>query len=274
MRPIIVADAGINHNGSIEIAKKLIDLASLSDCQYIKFQKRTIGLVYSKEELLKPKESPWGTTNGDLKRRLEFDKSGYDQIDRYCKDKGIQWYASPWDIKSVSFLTMYDTPYMKVASASMTNMPLIEEIKTTNKPVIISTGMCSKEEIDRTLDILGSQVEYILSCTSTYPTVAKDMNMRKIQTLKDIYGKKHKIGFSNHSPGLTFIYIAHMLGAEMIEYHATVDRTMYGSDQEASIGVPGMFRIKEYLSDYEMFLGTGEIACLKSEIPVRDKLRK
>lgn len=274
MKTILVAEVGINHNGSLKTAKQLIDVAVIGGCKYVKFQKRTIDLVYSKEELDRYRESPWGTTNRAQKEGLEFNREQYDEIDFYCRDKGVAWFASPWDAESVKFLATYNPLYIKIASALLTNMPLIEEIKKSNIPVIISTGMSSKEEIDNALSVMGNQVEFIMSCTSTYPTMVEDMNMKRIQTLKELYGKKYRIGFSNHSAGLTFIYMAHLLGAEMIEYHITLDRSMYGSDQAASIEIPGVLKIKEYLSDFERSMGSGDLGCLNAEIAIRDKLRK
>lgn len=271
---IIVSEIGINHNGSISLIKKMIDASVLGGTDYVKFQKRTIDQVYTEEELNKERESPWGTTNRQQKEGLELDTNGYDEIDIYCKQKGIKWFASPWDLESVRFLVRYSPDYIKVASACMCNFPLLEEIKRYKIPVIVSTGMISKEELDKALDVLGGSVEFILSCTSTYPTSIEDMNMRQMITLREIYGRNYKIGFSNHSPGITFILMAATLGAEMIEYHMTLDRSMYGSDQAASIEIPGVMKIGTSIRDIERSWGSGEIKCLDSELSVRKKLMK
>jgi N-acetylneuraminate synthase len=272
MKTKLIAEIGINHNGDLDVAKKLIDISSAAGCDFVKFQKRTVDLVYTKEELDKPRQSPWGTTNRQQKMGLEFSEQDYNEIDRYCKDKKIGWMASPWDPISVKFLGSYDCPYIKVASAMMTNLPVLEEIRDTGKPVILSTGMISEDELNTALDVIGKSTEYILACTSTYPSKVSDMNMRSIKTLQEKYGNSYKIGFSNHSPGLTFIYMAATLGAEMIEFHVTLDRSMYGSDQAASIEFPGIFRLVSNIKDIENSWGTGKIECLESEKPIREKL--
>jgi len=270
----LVAEIGINGLGNIDLTKKLIDVAVLGGCFAVKFQKRTIENVYTEAELDKLRESPYGKTNRDLKNQLEYSKEDYDEIDRYCKEKGIKWYASPWDCASVDFLMQYDIPFIKVASASNTDIELLEKIKETGKPIILSTGMTSPEELNNALGILGDSVEYILSTTSTYPTSDEDMNMNRIKTLQDFYGHKYKIGFSNHSPGIHFITMAYALGCEMAEYHITLDRAMYGSDQSASIEIPGVLKIKDILNSYKKSWGDGVIRCLDSEIPIKKKLRK
>ena len=183
-RVMMVAEIGINHNGDIDLAKRLIDVAVLADLDYVKFQKRTINLVYTEEELDRYRESPWGTTNREQKEGLEFGKEEYDAIDEYCKERDIGWYASPWDIKSVHFLQQYDLPYIKVASACLTHSALLSEIRKTDKPVVLSTGMSTKQELDTALDIIGDKTEYILACTSTYPAFDAEMNLRFMETLK------------------------------------------------------------------------------------------
>jgi N-acetylneuraminate synthase len=274
MKPILVAECGINHNGDVLLAKKMIDIAVMAGCNYVKFQKRTIDDVYSPEELSAYRESPWGTTFRQQKEGIELSAEKYKEIDLYCKEKGIGWFASPWDIGSVDFLSEFDCPYIKVASACLGNMPLLRKIKNTNRPIIVSTGMVSKEELDAALNVLGENVKFILACTSTYPAKPEEMNMRKIETLKDCYGGIAKIGFSNHSPGILFVIMAATLGAEMIEYHITLDRSMYGSDQASSIELPGALKINDYVSDMEKCWGSGEIACAESEKNSRKKLWK
>jgi len=274
MDTILVADCGINHNGDVEIAKKLIDIAKAGGCQYVKFQKRTIDAVYTKDELDAPRESPWGKTFRAQKEGLELSKEAYVEIDQYCKQQGIGWFASPWDEASVDFLMEFDVPFMKVAAACITNIPLLRKIKSTGKPVILSAGMCSLDELNIALDILGENCQYILSCTSTYPTKVEDMNMKKIKNLQYMFGSVKKIGFSNHSSGILFIAMAGILGAKMIEFHITLDRSMYGSDQAASIEQPGVMKIRDYIQDVEKSWGDGEIECLPAELPVRKKLTK
>jgi N-acetylneuraminate synthase len=275
MKTIIISEIGINANGDISIAKKLIDLAKQGGCQYVKFQKRTIEDVYTKEELDKPRESPWGTTNRDQKNGLEFTLDQYKEIDKYCKEIGIGWFASPWDIKSVDFLiNNFNLPYIKIASASITDITLLNRIKETNIPVILSTGMSTELEINNAVQLLGSQIKYILHCKATYPTKVEDMNMLAIKTLQAKYCPDYNIGFSNHSSGISFIMMAYCLGASMIEYHITLDRTMYGSDQASSIEPTGVMKIKDWIESYEKCWGDGYIDCLPNEIPVRDKLRK
>lgn len=278
MKTKIVAEIGINHNGDLNIAKKLIDIAVQAGCHFVKFQKRTIEDVYTKEELDKYRESPWGTTNRQQKMGLEFGNAEYDEIDRYCKEKGIDWFGSPWDVKSVDFLMQYHPKYIKVASAMVTNIPMLKKIKDsiqgTDTRVIVACGMTNKKELDDYLSILGEYTEYILSCTSSYPTPIKDMNMNKIKTLQNEYGHSWKIGFSNHSASLQFIYAAAIMGCEMVEFHITTDRSIYGSDQSSSIGPEGVERICEYINDFENSLGNGLIECQPSEIPIKEKLCK
>jgi len=278
MNTKLVAEIGINHNGDMEIVKKLIDNAVEGGCQYVKFQKRTVEDVYTPEELDKYRESPWGTTNRQQKMGLEFGKDEYDEIDAYCKEKGIEWFASPWDAKSVDFLMEYNPPYIKVASAMVTNKPMLEKIKEavdgTDTRVIVAVGMTTEDELEAYLDILGEYTDYILSCTSSYPTPVEDMNMNRIKTLQDKYGPLYNIGFSNHSQGITFMLMAYCLGAKMIEYHITLDRTMYGSDQAASIETPGVRRIRKYLESFDKAWGNGALGCQPSEVPIKEKLRK
>ncbi len=234
-RPIVVAEIGINHNGSLEVAKSLIALAVNFGCNYVKFQKRTVELVYPRELLDSRRVSRWGTTQREQKEGLEFGKKDYDKIDEYCRELGIGWFASPWDCMSVEFLMQYDLPYIKVASVGITDDALLESIKMTGKPIIMSTGMSSKEQVDRALDYLGNQVEYLLLCTSSYPTPDEDMNMKGLWTLKELYGDRCKIGFSNHSAKVIYTVQAYVMGAEMLEFHITLDRNMEGSDQAASV---------------------------------------
>ncbi len=269
----VVCEIGLNANGDINIAKKIIDVASAAGCQYIKLQKRKIDLVYSKEELDKPRESPWGTTFRDQKLGLEFNKNQYQEIDQYCRSKGIGWFASPWDVVSLDFITGFSIPFIKIPSPLITNKELLKLCKEYNKQVILSTGMSTKEMIDDAIDILGKDKIYaILHCTSTYPSRPDELNMRCILTLKKLYPWT-KIGLSNHYPGLQGMLLAVCLDAEMIEFHATLDRTMYGSDQAASIEPKGIFELMERIRLIEDMKGDGVKKIFDSEIPIIKKLR-
>lgn len=270
----IVGEVGINANGSVDLAKKIIDVAVREELTYVKFQKREIPLVYTKEELDTYRESPWGTTNREQKYGLEFTREDYEEIDCYCKKKGIGWFASPWDYVSVAFLKSFDVPYMKVPSPLITDYDYLNVIKATNIPVIISTGMSTKEEFDKALDVLGSNVEYILACTSTYPTPTDEINFNFIRTLKYEYGDKYKIGYSNHHPGILYCTIAAVLGCEMIEFHMTLDRALYGSDQASSIEQAGVHKIVDYIRDMEIARGDGEWHVFPGEEKIKKKLRK
>jgi N-acetylneuraminate synthase len=270
---MIVAELGINANGDIDIAKKMIKNAKEAGCDFVKFQKRTIDVVYSKEELDKPRESPWGSTTREQKEGLEFNREEYDEIDRYCEEIGIKWFASPWDIQSVKFLEKYNCPYIKIPSALITDIDLLEEIRITKIPVIMSTGMSTQEEVRKATKYLGSQIEYLLACTSTYPTVDEEVNLRFITTLKKEY-PHYRIGFSNHSPSAFFVSASAALGSEMIEFHYTLDRAMYGSDQAASIETGGMKRVVAYVRGIQRVLGTGEWTVFPSEEKIKQKLRK
>jgi len=269
----IITDIGLNHNGDLLTALKLIDVAKKSGVDFVKFQKRTIDIVFTEEELNKPKESPWGTTYREYKEKLEFGKDQYDDIDCYCSTNDILWFASPWDPKSVEFLTHYNMPYIKVASASMTDFEMLEEIKNINIPVIISTGMCTKEEVDKVIDYLGNQIEYILACTSTYPTLSEEINLSFITTLKNEY-PQYRIGFSNHSPGIVFMISAVALGVEMIEFHITLDRSTYGPDHASSIEPPGIVKVVKSIRNIEIGMGSGEWTVFPSEVPIKKKMRR
>jgi len=269
----ITAEVGINANGDINIAKKLIDVACLAGCDAVKFQKRTIDVVYTPEQLDVPRESPWGTTNREQKYGLEFGAKEYKEIDKYCMDKDIRWFASPWDVDSVVFLDIFPGQYIKIASASLTDFELLEAIMITEKDIIISTGMSTKDELDNALKIVGKNVKYILACTSTYPTKDYEMNLNFIKTLKEQY-PQYKIGFSNHSPGIQYSVISAALGAEMIEFHITLDRAMYGSDQAASIETGGVMSLCKHVRNIELAMGTGDWTVFESEENVKKSLRR
>jgi N-acetylneuraminate synthase len=270
----IVYEIGINSNGSLPLTYQMIDVAKASGCDYVKFQKRHIPTVYTSEELSTPRISPWGTTTEQQKKGLEFETYEYSQIQDYCAKKEIAWFASAWDVRSAALMGKgYDTSYQKIPSALITNMEILEVTKSINKPVIISTGMSTPAEIRSCVEYLGDQIEYILHCTSTYPSKPAEQNLRMIKTLKVEY-PGYRIGMSNHSPGLTFMVAAVALGAEMLEAHATLDRSLYGSDQAASIEPEGWFRLNKYIKSLELAIGDGVKKIYDSEIPILNKLRR
>ncbi|HRR48553.1 MAG TPA: N-acetylneuraminate synthase family protein [Bacteroidales bacterium] len=271
---ILVAECGINHNGDLELAKRLIKKSKDVGMDYVKFQKRTIDLVYSKEELESYRESPWGTTFRQQKEGLEFNKEQYDEINRYCKEIGIPWFASPWDLESINFLTQYNPPYIKVPSALVTYRKYLEAIAETKIPVIMSTGMSNKNQIDTAMDILGENLEILLHTTATYPCKFSDLNLLKIRTLIKEYGHYYTIGYSNHSPSAIPILFAMALGAEVIETHITHDRSAYGSDQSSALEKRQLETICEWRNELKETLGNGKWKIFDSEIPVMKKLRK
>ena len=268
----VIAEIGINHNGSLELAKQLIDVAVDCGAQAVKFQKRTLEIVYSPEELAKPRESPFGSTNGDLKRALEFGKAQYDEIDAYCKGRGIHWFASAWDVPSLEFIEQYAPPAHKVASALVTHADLLRAVRETARPVIMSTGMSTLEEIDQALEIAGTQKMVLLHCTSTYPARPHELNLKCIQTLRERYGLL--VGYSGHEVGLYPSALAAGLGACVIERHITLDRAMWGSDQAASIEPQGLQRLIRDIRETPVVMGTGEKVVYEAERAVREKLRR
>jgi N-acetylneuraminate synthase len=268
----IIAEIGINHNGSLDIAKKLIDVAVESGCDAVKFQKRTIDSIYTKEELAKIRENPFGPTNGDLKRGLEFGLQEYRVIDSYCKEKGIAWFASCWDEKSVDFLKQFDPPCYKIASACITDDNLLRYHKKEGKPIILSTGMSDMSIIEHAVDILGEDNLVIMHCTSTYPSKSEELNLKGIETLKKRFDVP--IGYSGHEVGLYTSLAAAVLGACSIERHITLDRAMWGSDQAASVEPQGMKRLVADIRNWELAKGDGQIRIYESEIPIMKKLRR
>ena len=269
----IIAEIGINHNGDIEIAKQLIDVARLAGAHAVKFQKRTVEKVYSQEELDKPRESPWGTTNREQKLGLEFEKDEYDEIDRYCKEKKIEWFASAWDIESQRFLRQYDLKYNKVASAMITHEELLREIASEKKHTFISTGMCSLDMIDHAVNIFkeaGCPFE-LMHCVSTYPTNDEDANLNCIPMLRERY--KCDVGYSGHEGGIAVSYAAAALGISSLERHITLDRAMYGSDQAASLEPAVFIQMIGGLKKIEKAMGDGVKEIIEQEVPIAEKLR-
>ena len=269
----IVAEIGINHNGSLDTAKKLIDSAVAAECQAVKLQKRTVEVVYSLEELDQPRESPWGTTNGDQKRGLEFGHDEYAEIDRYCKERGILWFASCWDEGSVDFIEQFNPPCYKIASACLTDDNLLIHHRGYGRPLIVSTGMSTQEQIDHAVDVLGGQDLVLMHCNSTYPASIEDLNLRTIESLRQRYDGV-PIGYSGHEVGLIATVASVVLGAVMVERHITLDRAMYGTDQAASVEPHGLDRLVGYIRATEAALGDGVKRVYESEIPVMEKLRR
>jgi len=268
----IVAEIGINHNGDISIAKKMIDMASSAGCDAVKFQKRTVEDVYTKEELERPRENPFGPTNGDLKRGLEFGKKEYEEIDKYCKQKNIIWFASPWDIKSVDFLEEFNVPCYKIASACLTDDELLKHIKSKEKPIILSTGMSSIEQIRHAVEILGEDNLVLLHCTSTYPSANEELNLKVISWLKESFNCP--IGYSGHEATVYASFTAALLGAYVIERHITLSRAMWGSDHAASLESDGLNRLVRDIRLISVWLGDGKKRIFESEKPILQKLRK
>jgi len=274
MAVFVIAEIGINHNGDLAIAKKLIDGAVAAGADAVKFQKRTIDLVYSREELDKPRESPWGTTNRQQKEGLEFGKKEYDEINRYCREKKIMWMASAWDIESQKFLQQYNLQYNKVASALVTYRELLEMIAAEGKHTFISTGMSSLAEIEKAVAIFRkAKCPFeLMHCNAVYPMNDGDANLRVIPVLKEKF--KCNVGYSGHEVGLIVSCAAVALGATSIERHITLDRAMYGSDQAASIEVGGFQRLVGYVRTIEQALGDGVKVVTPAEETIKKKLRK
>jgi len=267
----VIAEVGINHNGNIGLAKELIENASRCGCDAVKFQKRTITDVYTLEELDKPRTSPWGTTNRQQKEGLEFNLDQYRELYEFTKNLKMDFIVSCWDINSIDDINNnIDVDYHKVASALTTDRRFLEKLNETGKPIILSTGMCTEKEISAAINILDN-VKYVLACTSTYPTVSTEVNLKHICTLKKNYPHV-KVGFSNHYNGHDACVGAVALGAECIEFHITKDRTMYGSDQAASIENHSDLLVA--IRKMKLMLGTGIKQVYDSEVPISKKLRK
>lgn len=269
----IIAEIGINHNGSLDIAKQLIAQAHHTGCDAVKFQKRTIDIVYTPELLAQPRESPWGTTQRQQKEGLEFSEAQYDEIDAYCRSLGIAWFASAWDIPSQRFLRKYDSQYNKVASAMTTHLDFLEEVASEGKLTFLSTGMCELEDIDRAVAIFRRHEcpVVLMHSVSTYPSPEGDLNLRCLQTLRSRYGLP--VGYSGHEASVSPSVIAAMLGAVAIERHITLNRAMYGSDQAASLEGRGLETLVSQLRKIPMVLGSGEKVVTPGEKAVAQKLR-
>ena len=273
----IIAEIGINHNGDMSIAKKLIDIAKVAGCDVVKFQKRNPDVCVPEHQKTIMRDTPWGRmTYLDYKYKVEFNQNQYDEIDIYCKEKDIKWSASPWDLDSLDFLNQYDIPFIKIPSALLTDLELIKESVKTGKKIIISTGMSTIEEIDsavNTIKKVNAEAKYaILHCNSTYPAPNDELNLNCIKTLKDKY--KCEVGYSGHEFGLTTTIASVCLGATIIERHITLDRTMWGTDQMCSVEPQGLIKLVRGIKELNKALGDGEKIVTETEKPIREKLRK
>tara|TARA_Y100001958_G_C21205271_1_gene531438 strand:- start:908 stop:1744 length:837 start_codon:yes stop_codon:yes gene_type:complete len=273
MSIFIIAEIGINHNGDIKICKQLIDLAVSAGCDAVKFQKRDIETVYSKEMLESFRESPWGKTQRDQKMGLEFSKSQYQEIDNYCKEKNIEWFASAWDLKSQEFLRNFNCKYNKIASAMLVNTKLLEMVAEEKKHTFISTGLSTMKDIETAVNIFknkGCHFE-LMHCVSTYPMKDSDANLKTITTLRQRFNCN--VGYSGHESGLAISFAAVALGATSVERHITLNRAMYGSDQAASLSPQDLKKLVPGLRKIHVALGDGVKRIIDDEIPIAKKLR-
>ncbi len=275
MSIFVIAEIGINHNGDTEIAKQLIDVAVEAGADAVKFQKRSIDKVYTKEFLDLPRESPWGKTQREQKEGLEFELDDYRSIDSYCKEKNIEWFASAWDLESQKWLRQFNCSYNKVASAMIVYEDLLKEIASEKKHTFISTGMTTLENIDRAVNIFqaeGCSFE-LMHCISTYPMKDENANLKAINSLKEKY--KCDVGYSGHEVGLAVSYAAAAMGISSLERHVTLNRAMYGSDQAASVEPGGFRNLVGAIRKIELALGDGVIGeMLEAEKPIADNLRQ
>ncbi|RJP73998.1 MAG: N-acetylneuraminate synthase [Ignavibacteriales bacterium] len=270
----IVAEIGINHNGSIDIAKKMIDGAVFAGCDAVKFQKRTPELCVPKDQWNIERDTPWGRmTYIDYRHKMEFSKEQYYIIDSYCREKGIDWFASCWDEESVNFIEQFDPPLYKAASASLTDINLLVKMQSTKKPLIISTGMSTLEEITEAVSLLEQDKLLIAHSTSAYPCPPNELNLKMINTLKELF-PGIPIGYSGHETGLAPTWAAVAMGASFIERHITLDRAMWGTDQAASVEIMGLYRLVSNIRDIEKSFGDGIKKVYISELTSRKKLRK
>lgn len=269
----IIAEIGINHNGDMNIAKKLIDIAAVAGCDAVKFQKRNPDVCVPEHQKNVMRDTPWGQmTYLEYKHMVEFGKEQYDEIDAYCKEKEIAWSASPWDLDSLDFLNGYDIPFIKIPSAMLTNDELLKESVKTGKKIILSVGMSTEEEINHAVGILKDAKEFaLLHCNSTYPAPIEELNLSAIKTLKQKY--KCEVGYSGHEFRLGTSVASIYLGASIIERHITLDRTMWGTDHMSSVEPQGLIKLVKGIRELEQAYGDGVIRITDSQVPVRNKLR-
>jgi N-acetylneuraminate synthase len=270
----VVAEIGINHNGSLELARKLIDGAVLAGCDAVKFQKRTPELCVPRAQWDVGRDTPWGRMPYiEYRRRVELGQRDYEAIDRHCRERGILWFASCWDEPSVDFIERFDPPCYKAASASLTDLPLLRKMRSTGKPLILSTGMSTMDEIDRAVAFAGAEGLLVAHSTSSYPCPPEQLNLRMIRTLKERF-RPIPIGYSGHETGLATTWAAVAMGAAFVERHITLDRAMWGTDQAASVEIVGLVRLVANLRDIERSLGDGVKRVYPEEHLARRKLRR
>lgn len=270
----LIAEVGINHNGDLQLAKKLIDATSACQWDCVKFQKREPEICVPEHQKNQPKETPWGKmTYLEYKKKIEFEKKEYDYIDKYCKEKPIDWTVSVWDIPSLRFIANYDVPFIKIPSAKLTDKELLMQACLTGKPLMLSSGMSTLQEIDEAVDILEKHSsQYILMhCNSAYPAPHDELNLKCIQTLRERY--KCVIGYSGHEHNLEPSVCAATLGARVIEKHITLDHNMWGTDQSSSLEVLAVDMLRKRVADIDIILGNGEKKVTKNEEEIRKKLR-
>ena len=270
----VIAEIGINHNGSLENARKLIDGAVLAGADAVKFQKRTPELCVPREQWMLERETPWGRMSYiDYRRKVELGEREFEVIDRHCRERGILWFASPWDEAAVDFLERFDPPAYKAASASLTDHDLLRRMKATGRPLFLSTGMSTLDEIEAGVAAAGTDRLLIAHATSTYPCPVDQLNLRMIHTLQGMY-PECPIGYSGHETGLAPTWAAVALGASFVERHVTLDRAMWGSDQAASVEIGGLLRLVANIRDIERALGDGVKRVYAGELPQIEKLRR
>jgi len=274
MSIVIVGEIGINHNGDMSICKKLIDAACIAGCDAVKFQKRDIDIVYTKDFLDSPRESMWGSTQRDQKNGLEFDASSYYEIDKYCNEKGIDWFASAWDLNSQKFLEQFNCKYNKIASAMIVYEDLLKKVASEGKHTFISTGMTTYDDIQKAVDIFrkANCPFELMHTVSTYPMKDENANLKMIETLRKKY--KCDVGYSGHEVGLAVSYAAAAIGISSLERHITLDRSMYGSDQSASVEPAGLSLLVGAVRKIEKAMGNGVKSIIKEEIPIAKNLRQ
>jgi N-acetylneuraminate synthase len=269
----IIGEIGINHNGSIEIAEKLIDMAKAAGCNAVKFQKRTPELCVPAAQRSIMRETPWGYISYmDYREKVEFSQAQYDQIDHYCRERKIVWFASCWDSPSVDFIQQFDVPCYKIASAALTDDKLLKRTRATGKPILLSTGMSSITEIDHAVDVLGMENLILLQAVSTYPARYEELNLRAIATLRERY--KVPVGYSGHETGIASTVASVAMGACVVERHITLDRAMWGSDHPASLELSGLTRVCRDIRLVEISMGNGEKKVIERELPIIARLRR
>lgn len=270
----VIGEIGINHNGDLDIARKMIDGAAFAECDAVKFQKRTPEKCVPADQWYVERDTPWGRmTYIDYRHRVEFDMAAYAEIDRHARSRGVAWFASCWDEEAVDFIEQFNPPLYKAASASLTDIPLLKATKATGKPLIISTGMSTMDEIRRAVDALGTDNLLIAHSTSAYPCKVDELNLAMVTTLREEFPEV-PIGYSGHEVGLATTWAAVTLGASFVERHITLDRAMWGSDQAASVEMWGLHRLVRDIRDIEKAMGDGVKRVYDSEKGALKKLRR